>query len=88
MLKIGNSGQFCRRKPSRFDGLVDATPTSSTGESPGDICKEETLYKHYLQVIYTPVSCNHVHLIILNNPSLNYHAQYVTTIEFDYFGLH
>ena len=56
MLKLGNIGQLCRRKPSRFDGLVDLTPASTTGSSDGDISNEETLYKHYLQVIYTPVS--------------------------------
>ena len=60
MLKVGSGGQFCRpRKPSRFDGLVDATSSSSSSESSdsGSITTtEETLYKHYLQVIYTPVS--------------------------------
>jgi len=64
MLKIGNNGPFCRRKPSRFDGLVDATSTSSSsdGSSPENASKEETLYKHYLQVIYTPVSCKNGYL--------------------------
>ena len=62
MLKIGNNGPFCRRQPSRFDGLVDATSTSSTGSSPENASKEETLYKHYLQVIYTPVSCTNGYL--------------------------
>ena len=60
MLKVGSGGQFCRpRKPSRFDGLVDATSSSSSSESSDSgsiITTEETLYKHYLQVIYTPVS--------------------------------
>ena len=60
MLKVGSGGQFCRpRKPSRFDGLVDATSSSSSSASSDSgsmITTEETLYKHYLQVIYTPVS--------------------------------
>ena len=50
MLSFGN------RKTSRFDGLVDVAPTPSTGSSFGDTSGKETLYKHYLQVIYTPVS--------------------------------
>ena len=49
MLSFGN------RKTSRFDGLVDVAPTPSTGSSFGDTSGKETLYKHYLQVIYTPV---------------------------------
>ena len=53
MLKIGSIGQpGGRRKPSRFDGLVDSMSTNSTDEKMGNA---ETLYKHYLQVIYTPV---------------------------------
>ena len=60
MLKVGSGGQFCRpRKPSRFDGLVDSTSSSTSSDSSdsGSITTtEETLYKHYLQVIYTPVS--------------------------------
>ena len=50
MLSFGN------RKTSRFDGLVDVAPSPSTGSSFGDTSGKETLYKHYLQVIYTPVS--------------------------------
>ena len=60
MLKVGSGGQFCRpRKPSRFDGLVDATSSSSSPDASDAnslTTTEETLYKHYLQVIYTPVS--------------------------------
>lgn len=53
MLKIGSIGQpGDRRRPSRFDGLVDSASINSTD---GEIGKAETLYKHYLQVIYTPV---------------------------------
>ena len=85
MLKVGSGGQFCRpRKPSRFDGLVDATPSSSSSESSdsGSITTtEETLYKHYLQVIYTPVSSifflmryftnNHIQFIVIGKMQLN-----------------
>ena len=60
MLKIENNGPFCRRKPSRFDGLVDATSSSSDGSSSANASTEGTLYKHYLQVIYTPVSYKNV----------------------------
>ena len=60
MLKVGSSGQFCRpRKPSRFDGLVDVKSSSvseSSSDSGSNTSTEETLYKHYIQVIYTPVS--------------------------------
>ena len=56
MLTVGSVGQPIRRKTSRFDGLVDMPSLPSMSSSDGGVTCEETLYKHYLQVIYTPVS--------------------------------